>query len=403
MIRLLLMILFLVSFTFAGETLISRDSTTVWRYLDTGADPGEGWRTGAYVDHAWKSGPGPLGYGEEGLAATLSFGDDEDHKPLTVWFRRNFTVKDPDAAAALSIQLVYDDGAVIYLNGTEVARVNMPSGAVTHLTAARTTMGADDEGTDLTLLIPKEHRLQGGENVLAVEVHQASADSSDLFFSLELKIWMPGETPPPQISATDQELAAAESAYQKNPGDMQTAYDWVRAHVEARAGLTQKVTPRTLPPVILPAWRSITESPPWPDRTRQLTPAQALSDLDYLEEMIANCYSYADRRGVDWRGALDALRASITGSIGLRSFLWRVERFMTVFGDPHSYFEWEDELERRLLPVLFLPEGDKVLALKADRTAYLKTEMPYVTAIDGITIDKWLAKALEGVPRASDH
>jgi hypothetical protein len=52
---------------------------------------------------------------------------------------------------------------------------------------------------------------------------------------------------------------------------------------------------------------------------------------------------------------------------------------------------------------LFLPEGDKVLALKADRTAYLKTEMPYVTAIDGITIDKWLAKALEGVPRASDH
>ena len=386
---------------FAGECLISRDPGTTWRYLDTAEAPAANWNAPGFDDKAWKSGPAPLGYGEPGLGTTLKFGDDPRHKPLTVWFRRSFPVKDPVTVAALSVHLVCDDGAVVYLNGAEIARWNMPAGPVGAATAAARTIDADEEGREQVVAVPPPLKLDAGENLIAVEVHQAYPSSSDLFLSLELKAWAPGEKPPRTAAPASRALASADAAYEKNPGDMETAYKWVRAHVEARTGLSEKITPRPLPKAVPAEWRYMIDGPKWPDPSPQLTKEEALADLDYLEEMIANCYSYADRRGADWRGALDSLRASIAGPIGKRSFLWRVERFMTVFGDPHSRFDWRDDSLRARLPVLFVPEGGKVLALKPDRSGFLQPDTPYVTAMGGLAIGKWIAAAQEGVPRAS--
>ena len=84
------------------------------------------------------------------------------------------------------VVFVCDDGAVVHLNGTEVARFNMPAGAVGHATPAVTAIGGDDETLWRALSLDPT-RLVTGENVLAVEVHQSGPTSSDLSFDAALE------------------------------------------------------------------------------------------------------------------------------------------------------------------------------------------------------------------------
>ena len=65
-------------------------------------------------------------------------GPTPNNRYLTTYFRRTFTVSDPASIAALTLHLVRDDGAVVYLNGTEIARSNMPTGTITSATRALT-------------------------------------------------------------------------------------------------------------------------------------------------------------------------------------------------------------------------------------------------------------------------
>ena len=387
------------AFALAQDTLIPRAAE--WRYLDSATPPGEKWTAPDFADAGWKSGPAPLGYGERGLGSTLAFGTDPKNKPLTAWFRRSFDVKDPAKLGALGIFLQCDDGAVVYLNGREVARENLPAGEISHTTEAESAIDSEDEGTVHRHLVPAKETLRAGVNVIAVEVHQAYASSSDLFLDLELKAWPPGIEPPAEKGNADRRLAAIERAYAENPGDMETAYAWVRAHVDARSGLAEKLTPRPIPKDIPAQWRFIADGPKWADSSRKITRTAALADLDYLEEMIANCYAYADRRGADWRSALDALRASITGDIGTSAFQWRIERFLTVFGDPHSRFNGNPGEPAARIPVVFAHHGERIVALKPDRSDYLRPGAPYVVAIEGIPVSKWIAAANDSVTDAS--
>src|SRR5205823_3373689 len=77
-----------------------------------------------------------------------------------------------------------DDGAVLYLNGAEIGRNNMPGGAITYQTHASTTAN-DDGGATFTTLLPSGV-LREGQNVFAVEIHQDLGNSSDIWFDLSL-------------------------------------------------------------------------------------------------------------------------------------------------------------------------------------------------------------------------
>jgi len=86
--------------------------------------------------------------------------------------------------------MMRDDGAVVYLNGVEVARGNMPGGAINYLTTASSAVSDSDEYrfSDFTV---GANLLNDGTNVLAVEVHQSSGTSSDISFDLELEGILP--------------------------------------------------------------------------------------------------------------------------------------------------------------------------------------------------------------------
>ena len=125
----------------------------------------------------------PLGNNPEPLA----FGDDAEKKHLVTYFRKSFDF-DPGAGStvsAIKARVLSDDGFVLYINGKEVARDNMPEGAAKHTTAASETRGDQDEDRYLTFEIPADS-LAEGRNVIAAQVHQANSTSSDLGFDLEL-------------------------------------------------------------------------------------------------------------------------------------------------------------------------------------------------------------------------
>jgi hypothetical protein len=83
------------------------------------------------------------------------------------------------------MRLLRDDGVVVYLNGVEAYRNNMPTGAIGYTTRASSFIGGADETAWLTVLL-NPALLVAGTNVIAVEIHQDSPSSSDISFDMEL-------------------------------------------------------------------------------------------------------------------------------------------------------------------------------------------------------------------------
>lgn len=157
---------------------------SVWKYLDDGSDQGSAWVAMDFDDSQWASGPAPIGYGGyDGEATTVGFGPDDRNKYPVTWFRHTFTVEDISEFYGVDLGIMRDDGAVVYLNGEEVFRSNMPSGQIDHQTLADSTIGKDYT-YHTTRLDPE--LLNVGENVLAVSIHQDRVTSSDIVLDVEM-------------------------------------------------------------------------------------------------------------------------------------------------------------------------------------------------------------------------
>src|SRR5688572_7345781 len=154
---------------------------SAWKYLDNGSNQGTAWRAAGFADGSWASGAAQLGYGDGDEATVVSYGPNSSAKYITTYFRRTFSVADPTLVQSLTLQLLRDDGAVAYLNGTEVFRTNLPAGTIAYNTLAPAAIGGTAETTYYTASI-NPALLTAGSNLLAVEVHQANGTSSDVSF-----------------------------------------------------------------------------------------------------------------------------------------------------------------------------------------------------------------------------
>jgi photosystem II stability/assembly factor-like uncharacterized protein len=170
------------------------ERTGVWNFWDRGGDLGTAWREPGYDDGAWSAGEGPLGYGEPYIETDLAASG------ITTYYRTHF--QNDGSLTSLAAEVRYDDGFVAYLNGHEIARRAMPSGAVTAATLSTGHEGTTYEVLNWDAAVPY---LVAGDNVLAVEVHQASSTSSDLVFDMSLH---PRQGWYPQASHTGDNLEA---------------------------------------------------------------------------------------------------------------------------------------------------------------------------------------------------
>jgi hypothetical protein len=166
-----------------AQSFVARGSS--WRYLDNGSNQGTAWRATSFNDSSWGTGNAQLGYGDGDEATVVNFGPNSSSKYTTTYFRSSFSVANASTVSSLLLQLLRDDGAVVYINGTEVLRSNMPAGTISSTTFAATTIAGGAESVFTSYSVPPSV-LRTGTNVVAVEIHQADSSSSDLSFDLGL-------------------------------------------------------------------------------------------------------------------------------------------------------------------------------------------------------------------------
>jgi hypothetical protein len=178
----------IASLSTAQVLLIS--SNSVWKYKDDGSNQGTAWYGTTFNDASWASGAAELGYGDGDEATfvnacgTVVATPTCTNKYITTYFRQTFNIANPASYTGYTLNLRRDDGIVLYVNGTEIYRENMPTGTITHTTVA-TAACADDGTLVLTPTIPSS-LIVTGTNVIAAEIHQNAGSSSDLTFILSL-------------------------------------------------------------------------------------------------------------------------------------------------------------------------------------------------------------------------
>ncbi|HTJ00351.1 MAG TPA: hypothetical protein VL527_15840 [Dongiaceae bacterium] len=173
-----------------------------WKFLDTGLDQGTAWQAPEFDDSLWKNGLAQIGYGDGDESTLASFGANPAAKPITTYFRKTFAVTNAGQLAALTLKLVVDDGANVYLNGTLVAGVNLADDA----TATTPATPMPDALRDTWHSYAVDPRLlHEGNNTLAVEVHLAAANAASMSFDLQLL-----GTEAPRVTAVSWAPARAE-------------------------------------------------------------------------------------------------------------------------------------------------------------------------------------------------
>ncbi len=155
----------------------------IWKFFDKGIDLGTTWIT-TNSDVTWSNGPAQLGYGDGDEATVVSFGPDGANKYNTTYFRRSISVTNAATFISLNLGVRRDDGIVVYLNGAEIFRDNLPAGTILYGTTAPVS-APDDGATTLTTNV-NPALLVEGVNVISAEVHQNTPGSSDLSFELSL-------------------------------------------------------------------------------------------------------------------------------------------------------------------------------------------------------------------------
>lgn len=172
------------------QTLVPAGAT--WRYRDNGSDQGNTWRTPQFDDSAWSLGVAQFGYGNGDETTVVSYGGNAANKHITTYFRKQFVAENAPCLEELTLRVLVDDGASVYLNGARVLSYQLATNA-TFNTLANSIQATNLEDTWFTYTIDAA-LLVKGTNTLAVEIHQAAANDPDLSFDLQL-IAMESTTP----------------------------------------------------------------------------------------------------------------------------------------------------------------------------------------------------------------
>jgi hypothetical protein len=166
-----------------------------WRYMQTTNLDGVAWISLNAKDSTWPTGNGLLAFENNSaitplIQTTLTdprIGSAFVNPGHAYYFRTKIVVSNDISAYQVNASAYIDDGAVFYINGTEIIpRIRMNGGTVTNMTLANGTPPGGDATTPDTFTIPGALFIVG-TNVIAVEVHQSATNSSDIVFGLQLQ------------------------------------------------------------------------------------------------------------------------------------------------------------------------------------------------------------------------
>ena len=131
-----------------------------------------------------------------------------------------------------------------------------------------------------------------------------------------------------------------------------------------------------------------------PPAASVLTTERARADLEQLRHLLDTAFAYRELRPVD----LDALLRDAEGALGAEpvaaaTLARAVDRVLRAFGDGHSRIEAAPAAQGGFLPFLVQQVDGGLAAFRPDRSGLLDAERPFLVAIDGVPIAKWLEAA----------
>lgn len=178
----------------SNQVLIA-DSDSAWHYrkgTSEASTPTTAWRKlGFEIDATWQIGHTPIGYGDGDDNTSL---DDMRNGYSTVFLRHGFTLANPDIPDSLELRLYVDDGAIVWINGTEVARRHVSEGEK----AYNALTGASDHEAAWEMLVITNAAsfLVNGPNMLAIQAINQTLGSTDLSVDAELRLSDAAEVKP---------------------------------------------------------------------------------------------------------------------------------------------------------------------------------------------------------------
>jgi trimeric autotransporter adhesin len=197
-------------------------SGSSWKWWFKSDNAPSGWNAVGFDDSTWASGPAVLGFGSSGLGTDVSIGAPSP-RPISMQLRQKFTVSDPASVVDGSISVIADDGVVVYVNGTEIGRANMPSGTISPSTLATAApRSATAAQNRVTLAVPSA-TLINGTNVVAASVHANYRSTPDLSYDLRFTARRgvaPAPPAAPVVTATATGPTTATVSW--TPGDQAT-------------------------------------------------------------------------------------------------------------------------------------------------------------------------------------
>lgn len=126
-------------------------------------------------------------------------------------------------------------------------------------------------------------------------------------------------------------------------------------------------------------------------------------DLDEVEWLLENRFSYLKRRPVDYKAALDSVRSSLGRSITRAELAVQLQKVLCLFGDGHSMVS--DPTIKRMgwpyLPFLVACSRGRVVAFTSDHSGFLSEDHPYIAALDGVDLEEWFGAADQIIARGS--
>jgi hypothetical protein len=190
----------IVASSLTTNTLVAKSAA--WKVLDKGLDiSGAPWLTTDYYDGFWSAGAAPLGYGLANIATAIGYGGVSSNRYTTTYFRREFTMD--FTPMTLTGRMMRAHGAVLYLNGTEIARQNMPAGDVAYATCASNAVAGEAATNYYGFVVPPA-ALVVGRNLMTAELHLAAGTNTTAGFAVELITVNP--TIPPTYTFTPSAL-----------------------------------------------------------------------------------------------------------------------------------------------------------------------------------------------------
>jgi hypothetical protein len=266
------------------------NSGDTWSILDFGFAPAADWKLPTFIEPTgatgWHSGAGSFGYRVETSGASTTYsrfvntgaeattllnyspGNNQPAaKYITTYFRKTFELTSTEYSA-IHLGARWDDGMVVYINGVEVRRENMPAGAITNQTLATASIGvvAPMSVTNHSFTDGNLNPFVVGTNIIAVELHQGAASSSDVFMDLALRATPAqpnfGEATVGAVQRFDDNLSLGKagaggnhSSYLREGGYNQMQYDVSYSAIDSAQGTPNR--PELVPSPLIPNSRQL--------------------------------------------------------------------------------------------------------------------------------------------------